>query len=485
MNPECAISKSDYIQYLMCPEELWLAKNRPEVMPRMSDDDLHNVEQGNIIDGLAKKLFEDKEFLASLQICPENVLFQERAEKNGLIARGDILVKKESGYYLFEVKAATEVKPEHVQDIAFQKLVFEKAGYPIERTFLVYVNKEYRVNGALNLSCFLMIEETTAVVEEEISGIEARVAKILEFVQGPEPPKKINHECEKKNNCPFFAYHFPDFPKYSVFDIARINKSKRIKLLEDGVFSIYDVPNDFPLSEKQRLQIDIARTQKPIIQREAILDTLRALSYPLYFLDYETFSYVMPSQNGLKPYQQMVFQYSLHVQEYPGSALKHYEYLLRKKEEPLRELVAHLEQAIPSIGGTVIVWNDSFEKARNNELAALFPEFADFLASINNRIFDLAKIFQDQLYIHPRFKGKYSIKKVLPVLAPEYDYSKLEISNGQIATLKWHHLTDGRFPPDQEEKVYRDLLDYCELDTLAMVKIFEALANLKTVENAE
>lgn len=475
-----SLSKSNYIQYRMCPEELWLAKNRPEIMPRMTDDDLHNVEQGNIIDGLAKELFSDTLFLTQLAATADDVFLQKNVEVEGLIARGDILVEKGEAYYLYEVKAATEVKTEHIQDIAFQKYVYEKAGYPIKRNFLVHVNKQYQSNGKLDLHRFLIIQETTEAVEEAMVKIEEEIAQILAFVNGPEPPKRINHECEKQNACPFFSYHYPNFPKYSVYDIARINKKKRIQLLEQGIFSIYDVPDEFPLSPKQRVhvQVQIARSRETVIQKNDINRILSSLSYPLYFLDYETFSYVLPSQNGIRPYQQMVFQYSLHVKKSPGSALKHYEYLLRKKEEPVRDLVAHLQQAMPTEDGTVIVWNDNFEKARNTELSTLYPEFANFLKSVNDRIFDLAKIFQDQLYIHPDFYGKYSIKKVLPVLAPEYDYNNLEVSNGQIATLKWHHLTDGRFSAAQGEKVYRDLLEYCKLDTLAMVRIFEVLVKL-------
>jgi len=220
----------------------------------------------------------------------------------------------------------------------------------------------------------------------------------------------------------------------------------------------------------------MAQQQKITINREAIKGILDQLEWPLYFLDYETFAYVKPPQAGHRPYQQMMFQYSLHVLDGPGEPIQHYEYLLRERTEPVENLVLSLRKNIKETGGTVIVWNESFEKGRNKELAALLPHHADFLHSVNDRVYDLMTIFRQGLYLHPGFKGSNSIKDVLPVLCPELNYKDLEVVQcGTDAVVQWHHMTDGRMEAGARAATHEALLRYCELDTWAMVRIWEEL----------
>ena len=186
-------------------------------------------------------------------------------------------------------------------------------------------------------------------------------------------------------------------------------------------------------------------------------------------------SYVIPAQQGVRPYQQMVFQYSLHVKENPNAELQHFEYLLRSKEEPVEHLVAHMREHIDHTKGTVIVWNDKFEKPRNREMAAQYPQFNDFLLGMNERVYDLMIPFSKGLYQHPGFKGSASIKSVLPILCPDLSYKNLEIQSGGNAVIHWHHATDGRLSAEEQQNTFKNLLAYCHLDTLAMVRIWEVL----------
>jgi len=196
--------------------------------------------------------------------------------------------------------------------------------------------------------------------------------------------------------------------------------------------------------------------------------------YPLYFLDYESLSYVIPPQAGYKPYQQLVFQYSLHIQKEPNGDLIHKEFLLKSKAESVEELIKDLQKNIGKTG-SIIVWNQSFEKGRNVEMATLFPAYESFLEGLNNRLYDLRVPFQKGYYQHPDFKGKTSLKSILPVLSPDVSYADLAIQNGMVATIKWHHATDGQMTKKEQKAIFQDLLSYCELDTLAMVKILEVL----------
>ena len=143
-----------------------------------------------------------------------------------------------------------------------------------------------------------------------------------------------------------------------------------------------------------------------------------------------------------------------------------------EKKESVENLIQHLQKAIGDTG-SLIVWNESFEKSRNKEMGALYPAYADFMASMNSRMFDLMQIFKKDYFSHPGFKGKNSLKSVLPTLCPAISYKDLVIQNGGTAAIKWHHATDERVSPAEAAEIFGDLLKYCHLDTLAMVKIWE------------
>jgi hypothetical protein len=197
-------------------------------------------------------------------------------------------------------------------------------------------------------------------------------------------------------------------------------------------------------------------------------------------LDYETFSYAIPQFDGVKPFQQMCFQYSLHTIDRPGGELQHSEYLAHNGEKnPPQKLAEHMREAMSDGIGTVFVWYEAFEKTRNSEMAAMFPEYEEFFTEVNNKTVDLMKIFADRLYIHPEFKGRSSIKKVLPVLVPDLKYSDLGISEGLTASISWYRAaTWDTMSEDERQRIFADLEKYCELDTLAMVEIYNVLKSL-------
>jgi hypothetical protein len=183
--------------------------------------------------------------------------------------------------------------------------------------------------------------------------------------------------------------------------------------------------------------------------------------------------------DGCWPYQQVPFQYSLHVQKTPEGELEHFEFLARdNKKNPIPDLLKQMSSEI-NPGGSVIVWYKPFETSRNKEMGKSFEEYNDFLLSVNDRVYDLMDIFSKQYHVHPSFLGKTSIKYVLPVLIPELSYKELDIQNGGVAALRWYQMATGTVEHDDQEKIYSDLLKYCELDTLAMYKIFEHLSSVQ------
>ncbi len=476
MNKKRRLSKTDYIQYLDCPEELWLRKNQPAILPPIDLDRQYKLDQGNLIDTLAQNLFSDGCVIADWEIDPKEVVFQMKAQHGAMLAITDIAVHQPAtkSIALFEVKAATGVKKEHYHDLAFQRMVFEDSGYKISGTYLVHVNKGYRTNEQTDHCDLLVIQDITAKVNELMKETRATAPKVLKWVNGKAPKKRITIGCSKKQKCPFVQLKYPNLPKYSIFNIARINTKKIKKLVEANILDIQDVPEDFKLSRTQQQQVAIAQEDEIIIKRGSIRKSLKKLDYPLYYLDYESFSYVIPPQSGYKPYQQLVFQYSLYIQQEANGPLTHHEFLLKDKQESVENLVQDLQKNIGK-KGSVIVWNESFEKNRNIEMGTLFPAYQPFLLDLNKRLYDLRVPFQKGYYQHPDFKGKTSLKSVLPVLSPEVSYADLAIQNGMVATIKWHHATDGRMTPQEQFATFEHLLKYCTLDTLAMVKILDVL----------
>jgi hypothetical protein len=271
-----------------------------------------------------------------------------------------------------------------------------------------------------------------------------------------------------------YRFIYPELDKYSIYNLSKINANLIGELEDLGIESIGDIPDGIKLTSRQKFQRDSVKKNKPHVDKKKIKEFMDSVKYPLYFLDYETLSSVIPAFDGLSPFQQLPFQYSLHILEKPGAELKHKEYLHKDQTHPAEPLLKRLKEDIGS-EGTILVWYEPFEKGRNTELGELFPEYKDFMEGINARIIDLMTPFSDDWFVDKDFLGSASIKKVLPVLVPELTYKDLDIQEGGSAQRSWMETVLGGKNKEQKEKIMNDLIEYCKLDTLAMVKIFERL----------
>jgi hypothetical protein len=471
------LTKTNYLAYLACPEELWLEKNLAEyqnIAP--APDVLFQMEQGNLIDRLGADYLEQVVF-PGRNMLGQHVERQRTFHTERFEARADVAVEHTdtNTIDIYEVKSSTKVKKEHLRDVAFQRMVVEACGYQVGACYLVYTDKTYRLSGTVDLSALFCMENITEQVAAIFTEVQAEAREASDFINGSAPEPQILPNCSNNLDCAFVKHHFSDLPDYSIFDIARLGKKKKVELLERGILDIQEVPADFPLSDTQRRQVDWAQQQHIHIDRIAIAQELESLAYPLYFLDYETLATALPLQDRHHPHQQMLFQYSLHVLDSPGADLQHYEYLLSDQQGMIRKLLASLEKWVGIENGTVIVWNKTFETRVNRAYAEIYPEYADCLLSINERIYDLMEVFKKGYYRHPDFKGKNSLKRVLPVLCPELSYEPLMIKKGTDANVTWYHWTNGEYRGEEPGAIRQALLDYCHLDTLAMVRIWEVL----------
>ena len=204
---------------------------------------------------------------------------------------------------------------------------------------------------------------------------------------------------------------------------------------------------------------------------------LSEIAYPVYYFDYEASQSLIPPWDGTRPYQQVPFQYSLHILREPNSEMEHHEYLHKDASNPMPGLISSLKENV-SDEGSILVWYESYEKSRNKEMAEMYPKSADFLNAFNDRIIDLMKPFSQDMVRDEAFLGSSSIKKVLPALVPELTYDNLGIQEGEAAARRWKEVTLGDVSKAEREKVYSDLTEYCKLDTLAMLEIHKKLQNL-------
>lgn len=488
------LSKTDYVKrYTVCPSYLWLCKFKPEVVPTDEQEIIKaRLEQGNEIERYARQLFpeglliESKATKAKLDtekaiVEGATTLFQATViTESGLLAMADVIKKdvRADTWTLYEVKSTNSVKKEHVLDLTFQRVAFEEAGYKLSKIKIIYLNKDYERQIQVDPSKLLLVEDVTDKTSELVDIVKAQTKDAIEWLERKEEPKTCSCRLNSRSkHCPTFQYLNPDIPEYSVFNISRIGGKKLGILIDGDILNVEDVPDDIKLSVIQQNQVDVAKSKQPRIDRKAIAEQLSGLEFPLYFLDYETVSTALPVFNKCHPYQQIPFQYSLHILRKPGGVPEHYEYLARDKQTlPAQNLLEALSGQVGNTG-SVVTWNKSFEAGRNREMAAQYPKYKDLMESINERVFDLMEIFSKQLYIHHDFKGKTSIKKVLPVLVDGFTYDDMDISNGQAAALRWYEAVTAD-DPELANKTYESLLEYCKLDTLAMVEIYNRLRGL-------
>ncbi len=467
------ITKTDFITYLDAPKHLWALKNNKIPKQKTEIYLQHLIKQGYETEELAEKYIKT---ILTQQYKTKNIILQPTTKDKHYQARTDALIEnpQTNKWDMYEIKASTKIKKEHKYDITFQYLVFNKE-YNLGDCYILHLNKEYYRKGEISLTNLF----TATKMNSKIQKLKPEVKKLRYEAHLVSKTKKQNQilSCIKPEHCPCKPLCHPKLPKYSIYDINRLsgNESKIRTLEADGIKSIYDIPKDFKLSEKQRFQVNVAQSKATHIDTVTIRKELNKLTYPLYFIDYETFNAAIPMFDGYKPFDQITFQYSLHIKNSPNSKLKHYEHLETTQTDPIPNLIKSLQELINS-KGSIIVWNETFEATQNKRMGEIHPEYKEFCKNMNNRIFDLMIIFRDQFYADPKFKGSYSIKKVLPVLVPQLTYEGMDIGDGATAMAQWYDMVYSTSLSEKKRKsIKQNLLKYCELDTFAMVKIWEVL----------
>ena len=491
------ISKTDYLIFRDCRKNSWLKIHRPDIYYKteLSKFDKAIIETGNEVESYARRLFPDGILIEGRDLHAQEItaghiakktplLFQPVFTKDNFLAALDILQfdSTSKAYFLYDVKASNDVKEDaHLSDLAFQWVLLQKIGVPIHSAHIVHLNSEYVRVGELDIHTLFKIEDVTEAVRDLLPHTEAEMEIAQKYLSQEKEP--AGHcDCIYKGrsgHCSTFGYSNPTVPNYGVHDIARIgvSKAKLADWVDDGIFRLEDLPSDVELSPIQFNQVDTYLNDKILIKKEAITDELQKLVFPLYFLDYETCPAAIPRFDGFSPYQQIPFQYSLHILDEVGGKPRHEEFLSTTPGDPSEAMCASLQNHIGEVG-SVVVWSKKFECTINREFGERIPAAKAFLDSLNSRVYDLMDVFSKQHYVHKDFKGGTSIKDVLPVLAPELSYKDLAIQEGGTASQSWDKIASAEIPQAEKDTIARDLKQYCELDTYAMYVIWRYLQDL-------
>jgi predicted RecB family nuclease len=489
MNQVRTISKSSYIRGNQCQKSLYLHFHEPSLKDEVSEGQQHIFNIGHNTGKLAQELFpggidasrgqphEVSEAIAytkQLIETGQSVIYEAAFSDGETLCYIDLLVNREGEWHAFEVKASTGVKDYHLLDIAFQYYAIRQSGLQLKEISLVHLNNQYVRRGEIDVDQLFTIVSLT----DQASGMKALVHKNLQAMQnmlalGKVPDIKTGSHCKNPFTCDFYGYCHKDEKSDLFTGLTGIRAFKIERLRSSNVSSFAEIPSNLAFSTKEWTIL------KGLFKNEKQLDVARLksfvekLKYPLHFLDFETIMPAVPLYDESRPYQQLPFQYSLHKKMRPDSKLIHISFLGNPPEDPrpafIKTLMAQIEEE-----GSIIVYNKAFEQTRIRELSRDFPIFAESLLNLNKRMADLMEPFRNQLLYLPGMKGSYSIKMVLPALAPEITYDDLEIREGNTASLIYYSLYDDK---DQTSIINKreNLLKYCEMDTMAMVHLLEVI----------
>jgi len=493
------LSKSLYLNF-HCPRLLWLSANTPAVIPLPSETDLYRMAEGKKVEKLAQRLFDqyqyrhENEFEAMAAEAEKDlhnpdsgdVFFNVVAKSGRLVAEIDILhTTRDHLLNIYEVKSSSEVKPEYLHDIAFQRFVAQKAGLDIGECALITLNSKYLRQGSVDVSSgqgLFKITDVSGEVDDLMPSTAKNITEALRIIDLPSPPDTpIGLKCK---DCPLadspdgcFSHILAE--PCNPFTLYRIPSKRAWGWYGQGILKNSDIPIDYPLTEKQKIQIKAERTGKPYINKGAVSDFIGRLSYPLYYLDFETIAPAIPLLQNSSPYQQIPFQFSLHIQTAPNQnpcQIAHHSWIWDGDGDPRLELLNRLAGLLGT-AGSIIVYSAQFERMILRQAMKISPEHTDWLTGILDRFIDLLEPFRSFSYYHPAQKGSASIKDVLPALTGK-SYETMDISNGKMASTEYMRVMFGA-GKDDRDKVISQLEEYCGLDTMGMVEIVGRLRGMK------
>lgn len=483
------LSKSTFLRGLQCTKSLYLYKNFIQLRDPVSAEQQSIFSRGSNVGILAQQLFPGgtdatpvrrSDNLAAVARTQEliaagaEIIYEAAFQHEQVLAILDILIRKEGKWYGFEVKSSTRITNTYLLDASLQYWVISNSGLPLADISIITVNNQYVKSGELDLKGLFSFR---SVKKEALQGqqmIASRIAELKKVALDPQMPDvKIAEQCFSPYTCDFTGNCWKNVPKGSVFEMTGVARADQFALYNAGFRTIGEIPAENALDRFANIHIGAVKNNSVVTDEKAIRAFLDKAAYPLFFMDFETFMPAVPLYDGTKPYQHIPFQYSIHYKKTRESEPEHVEFLAEQGLDPRKAFLLSLLEHTGA-PGTLLVYDALMERNVLNGLKKDFPEYSAAIDARLERILDLIIPFQERSYYHPAMKNSVSIKNVLPALVPDLSYNGLKISSGSMAMIAYEQL-------GKETDMFRilevreQLLDYCRMDTLAMVKLFEAL----------
>ncbi|MBD3347269.1 MAG: DUF2779 domain-containing protein [Chitinivibrionales bacterium] len=486
------LSKSRYVAGIQCPKILWMGVNFPDEAAGIDPATRRIFDIGHRIGEHAQSLFpggvlvnEPSDNLASAirktgELAGQGVpaIFEATVDYDKILCRIDIFKRvrgKKNLWDLYEVKSSNSVnKKKHYPDVAVQKYCCEGAGFPIRKAFLMHCNREYVRKGEIVPRELLVAEDITEEIEEDLKKVRQNAAGFLRIMaQKNEPAIEPGPHCSQPYICAYSDHCNKPGPEYAIGELCRAEKT--IAQLEKmGITLLKDIPATVLLSDRNQAFVESVKRKKPVINKAGLHSFLEKLDYPLYHFDFETVSCAVPLFDNSRPWQNIPFQFSLHVQKKPCGPCAHHEFLPSDRSDPRERLIQAMQKHLGDTG-SIVAFNQSFEIRCIQSMADDFPKYRKWLLSLIPRMRDLIVPFRNGHYAHHKMHGSASLKYVLPALAPKLSYNELEIQEGTTASLQAELWYDNQIDGKEWKQVYAALQEYCKLDTLAMVEILRVL----------
>jgi hypothetical protein len=478
------LSKSRFVAGWQCHKQLWLRVHQKDA-PELNIDVVlqDRFDQGAQVGALAREQFHGGVLIDLPHDDPGRVgatrtalasgapaVFEATFVADRVYVAIDVLERSGDGFTLIEVKSSTKLKDEHLPDLAIQTWVARRAGLEIRRMELMHLNSDFRHPGRGELFNRL---DVTKEVEALQPGIAAMVEEQLAALAGPEPEVPVGTHCWMiERECPFWDRCFPT-DEHHVWNLYKAQRQQKWALVRQGIRRVVDLPPGHKLTEIQQRQQRALRTGALVVE-STLGEALRGFDGRLGFLDFETIGRAVPVWPHVGPWRAVVVQFSYHEQQADGT-YSHRAFLAEGPGDPREELARRLLDA--TAGAERIVMYSSFERTRIRELAVWLPHLAPQLAALEAKLVDLLPVIQKHVY-HPRFGGSFSIKQVLNPLVPDLTYHDLAIVDGLVASVEIARLLFVAHKVEDRDTLRRDLLAYCERDTMAMVRLLERLREL-------
>ncbi len=480
------LSKSRFVAGWQCDKLLWWKVHDRDAVELQPDIVLQDrFDQGKQVGDLAQTLFPDGVLIdyphgevdakiAATKAALDDgaaAIFEASFRADDVFVAVDILQRDGDGFTVIEVKSSSSQKDEHIPDAAIQAHVLHKCGIDVQQAEIMHLNKEYRFPDEGDL---FQRTDVTTPVNALLAGIPEKIDAQLDMLAGPLPEVAIDVHCFEPRECPFLKRCWPQ-DRNHIKKLFRVGPKTVGSYFRKGIHWISDIPADHKLSGPAKRQLK-AMAEDRLIVEPGLAEALAPFDCKMGFLDFETIMRAVPVWPGMKPWQQAAAQFSYH--EANGDGTYSHAAHLAEGPQDARPILAEAMVEATANAERVAMYTP-FEKTRVRELQKEVPDLAPQLEELEHKLIDLHPVVQNYVY-HPAFEGSFSLKYILNPLVPELTYDDLIIVDGLVASVEIARLlfVAGKIPPEQRDKTRQDLLDYCERDTWAMVKLLERLREL-------